>query len=292
MKALGITLGLLSLLFSASPGLSQGKTPEVEEGRVCTDGSIELLDRTIGLNPCKCLVEQGRYDLAFQKAGEIMSERFSLEISEEFIAFAFNVICQLEEKVIHKQNATIFNLPSFGFFREEKARKKAIPLPGKKEVSENVKAFDSIRDTCVTLQKLLETSVKNSPDPQKNLRQLSSIEKVIDYLVEVRTSYISYEVVSPHLYEAHRIAFIARGVLNDNEEELFRAARLVASGLHHEWLNESEESVQLQFVDVMNYLKENLSDSEWDRLKVETSLVPSLDESKSRGRKAWLNKNK
>ena len=295
MKALGLTFSFLSLVFSTSPGFSQEKAPQSELGIVSTTGTDVLLDRTIGLNPCRHLVKQGRYDLAFQKAGEIMGEQFSLKISEEFISFAFDTICQLEKKAIHKKSATIFNPPPIGFLgisRNEEARNMAINLPDKKKVLENVKAFDSIRETCVTLQKLLETSVKNSPDPQKNLRQLASIEKVIDYLVEVRTSYISYDVVSPHLYEAHRIAFIARGFFNDNEDELFRAARLLASGMHKDWIYETEESVQLQFAEVMDYLKANLSDSEWNRLLVETTLVPSLDESKSRGGKAWLNKNK
>ena len=293
MKALGLTFSFLSLVFSATQGFSQEKT-EVVHGLVCTTDPVILLDRTIGLNPCRHLVELGRYDLAFQKAGESMGEQFSLKISEEFISFALDTIRQLEKKAIHKKSATIFNPPPIGFLgisRNEEARNMAINLPDKKKVLENVKAFDSIRDACQTLQKLLETSVKNSPGSE-NLRLLTSLEKVIDYLAEVRTSYISYDVVSPHLYEAHRIAFIARGVFNDNEDELYRAARLVASGMHHDWLEESEESVRLQFTAVMDYLKANCWDDEWDRLLTETSLIDSLDPSKPRGKKAWLNRNK
>ena len=296
MKAFGLILSFLSFVFSATQGFSQENAPKEAYGLICTNGLGNKLNKTIGLNPCRFLVEQGRYDLAFQKAEEVIGEQFSLELSEEFMAFAFEVICQLEKKTITKKSPTIFVKPPRYIFwvnRNEKARKMAIMLPDKKEVSENVKAFDSIKFACLALKKLLETSVKNSAS-KNNLQRLNSIEKVIDYLAEVRTSYISYDVVSPHLYEAHRIAFIAKGIkgIGAVEEELFRAGRLVASGVHHEWLEEVEESVRSQFSEVMRYIKEILNKEEWEHLLVETSLIDSLDPSKPRGKKAWLNRNK
>ena len=290
MKALRLTPGLLPLVLSASLVFSQETTP-----KTVTDGSPELLERTIGLNPCRYLVQQERYDLAFQKAREVISEQFSLELSKEFIDFACDIIYQLEKKTLHRKNATIFDPPSIGFFgigRNEKARKMAIELPDKKEVAKYIKAFDSIRDACLALQQLLQASVKNNPDPDNNVKQLDAIEEVIQYLGDVRTYYVSYNVVSPHLYEAHRIAFIARGFFNDVEDELYRAARLVASGMHHDWIYESTDSVHLQYSEVIDYIKANLSPAQWERVLIETTLIDSPDPSKPRGKKAWLNKSK
>ena len=282
-KAIAVFFSLSVVMSSSS---AQQNAPEegFVRGAARIDSGTDVLTKTIGLNPCRTLVAKERYDLAFQKAQEVINEQFSLELSSEFIKFTYDVVRDLDNKAAIKSTATLFDPSSSS---DESAKSQAIELPDKKEVEKFVESFDAIKSACMSLKNRLEESVKRTPDNQ-NLNQLTALDSLIEYLVNVRTCYISYNVVSPYLYEAHRQAFIARGFFNDDEDALSDAAKLIGRGLHKTWLTQISGSVQEQYCEVIEYLHANLEEEEWEKLLVETTLVESLDKSKPRGGKAWL----
>lgn len=257
-----------------------------------TPAIIDAIINKTSLDNFKKLIEKGRYDLAFQQASSILEEYPTEKNVKDFIAITNNLIKSKRQQKITKKSITKFEAPSiWDLDGNEKAAKMGISLPESKEAVEDIRntclTFNAIRDSLNTLKSIMMEKTKDDPNSwqEKTLDPIDATRQSLDL---IRKDYISYCIVSPYLYEAHRRAFLARGLINDDEHKVFEAGKLIAKGMHKDWLYEVHESVQDQYITVIRYLKNILSEGEWNELLTITTLTESLDPSKNRNSQKWI----
>lgn len=249
-----------------------------------TPAEIPALEAQTPQEVIKRLINANEYSVALARAKTEVQNDFTIENIELLLS----VNQEVSEKMLRrfrKRDLTVFD---YDHMTDKKAEGLKIEQPKEEEVLANIKIFSAQRDTLefviAGLDKMLEASAN-----ERHLKLKRDAEQELNKVANFRTQYISYNVISPYLCEAYRTAYIARGFWNDDEEKLLEAAKLVAKGCHHDWIYESTEKTQKQFITVVAYIKHNMSADEWEQAKAYTTLTPSLDPSKMRGPRHWLN---
>lgn len=308
----------LAIAFAIYLSLAQGNGLAAQPTPVMNDSALSELD---GLTPSKALAKRGEYKLAFEKARAVIEEVFSYELVDDFIQFSYDVLQEVKKEVKIKEQPILF-LPKHKKRREityddgeklwwkliknmispgvalvpklitHEEEQKTVTLPDEREVAKYIEGYDAIRDACLLLERMLESIVKEEPN-DSNMNYLDRTRSLIQQLKEDRTSYLSYNVISPHLCEAHRMAYNAKPYIgNTDEKEIREAAKIVARGLHKDWLDQSSPRVREIYMDVIKYLKDCVDTDVWEEIKAVTSLSDSLAPDKKRGGEAWLSEGK
>lgn len=247
---------------------------------------IAIQTERIASNAIQELLRHQRFDLALERALDEVSANFTEENGWQLMRCNRAITDEMVKRTPIR-NLTLFDVDNMD---DEKAKRDEIVLPTKQQVEKDIKVFEAQKKVLSHFAEQLNRSVKDSPLDWK-MKLLESVEANLINIANIRGQYISYNVISPHLYEAHRIAYIARGFWNDDEVELRRAAEVAAKGCHKTWLLQSTPLTRWQFRMVMQYLRANLSETEWEMIKADTTLVDSLDESKARGPISWLSQS-
>lgn len=313
----------LTTAFAICLSLAQGNGVIAQPAPVMNDSELSELD---GLTPSKVLAKRGEYKLAFEKARSVIEEEFSYKLVDDFIQFSYDVLQEVKKEVKIKEQPILF-LPKHKKRREityivdeesimwqyiklsrfvvtssavglvpkwitHEEEQKTVTLPDEREVAKYIEGYDAIRDACLLLERMLESIVKEEPN-DSNMNYLDRTRSLIQQLKEDRTSYLSYNVISPHLCEAHRMAYNAKPYIGNTEEkEIQEAAKIVARGLHKDWIYQSSDRVRDQYIDVIKYLKNSVSGDVWEEILVVTTLSDSLSPDKKRGGEAWLSEGK
>lgn len=300
----------LTVAFAICLSLAQGNGLIAPLAPVMNDSELSELN---GLTPSKTLAKRGEYKLAFEKARAAIEEEFSYELVDDFIQFSYDVLQKVKVEVKIKEQPILF-LPKHKKRREfnynwkralllgdltsgidiitHEEEQKTVTLPDEREVAKYIEGYDAIRDACLLLERMLESIVKKEPN-DSNMKCLDRTRSLIQQLKEDRTSYLSYNVISSHLCEAHRKAYNAEPYIgNTDEKEIREAAKIVARGLHKDWLDQSSPRVRDQYMDVIKYLKNCVSSDVWEEIKTVTTLSDSLAPDKKRGGEAWLSEGK
>lgn len=133
--------------------------------------------------------------------------------------------------------------------------------------------------------------VENASDVDALIVLLQKVKNQKAALRKNRTDYLSYEVISPLLWEVNRQLFLADSdylaLTGKDKEMLDDAVKNLALACHKTWLYQADESVRKQFIDTQRALKEVASKVELEEYKVATTLSDSIDPSKKRGADAW-----
>lgn len=149
-----------------------------------------------------------------------------------------------------------------------------------------LKRVISLMETKITAE-----IVATSSDIDALVALLQKVKIQKDIIRKNRTDYLSYEVISPILFEVNRQLFLADNdylaMIGKDKETLDSAVKLLAFACHEDWLYQTEESVREQFIDTQHALKSIASQAESDEYKVVTTLSDSIDPSKKRGVDAW-----
>lgn len=305
----------LAIAFAIYLSLAQGNGLAAQPALVMNDSDLD------GLTPSKALAKRGEYKLAFEKARSVIEEEFSYKLVDDFIQFSYDVLQEVKKEVKIKEQPILF-LPKHKKRREityndgekvwvkvikiilipewevvpkwitHEEESKTVTLPDEREVAKYIEGYDAIRDACLLLEKMLGSIVKKEPN-ESNMNYLYRTRSLIQQLKEDRTSYLSYNVISPHLCEAHRMAYNAKPYIGNTEEkEIQEAAKIVARGLHKDWIYQSSDRVRDQYIDVIKYLKNSVSGDVWEEILAVTTLSDSLSPDKKRGGEAWLSEGK
>lgn len=167
------------------------------------------------------------------------------------------------------------------------------------EAQEELARFDAVKSVVEKLIKVVVSRCKIESDDQDHYiavgKSLSSIKA---RLKASRTRYLSYEVVSPYLYEAHchlfagisadwRVSSLNQKYPGAVEVYKRKGVKLLAKACHKEWLYSCSQDVRDQFLEIWKFLKRNLSEKEYEEYKVITTLSDSIDPSKVLGADAW-----
>lgn len=246
------------------------------------DQAIEIEKSRIDSKAIQTMMDSGEYALALERAHDELNHDFGEEKCKQILACS-SAILALQKQKIRYTYLSEFDLRDMN---EERAERDAKILPSKEEVGKIMDLYDRQKRVLKQFEKQLETTYKDSPLAWKK-KNLDLVRKQISELKESRDTFLSYNVVSLYLYEAHRLCYIARGFWNDDEEGIRHAAEVMARGAHKEWLSQSNKYVRWQYRVVLQYLKENCSESEWEQILLDTTLTDSIDDSKPIGIDVW-----
>lgn len=254
-------------------------------GDELTDIVSETAEKASWKKVIEELLKMGRYAEALKKAVEgIMPEK--IEAPKKIGQENYEAVLDCARRYCENALKGVDIKSTLTRFKGSKDEEKLTHLPTKDEVTKVLKCFDAQKDAIQQLIDQLRASLLRYPEQWKD-RLLTEAEDYKKEIQNKRINYVSYNVMSPHLYEAHRLGYIARGFWNDDEEGIYKACRVLARGMHKNMLYEASEDVQAQYSEVVSYLKANLSDAEWEHVLSQTTLVPSLDLGKPRGTAAW-----
>ena len=126
-------------------------------------------------------------------------------------------------------------------------------------------------------------------------RTLSSIK---ERLKTNRTRFLSYEVVSPYLYEAHchlfsgiaddwRVSSFNKKYPKDVEAFKTKGVKLLAKACHKDWLYSCSQDVRDQFLEIQRFVKNNVAEREYEEYKVIMTLGDCIGPDKVRGADYW-----
>lgn len=167
------------------------------------------------------------------------------------------------------------------------------------EAQDELGRFDAVTNVVKDLIAIIESRCKLDNDEQDHyVRIKKSINLIKGCLKTKRTRFLSYEVVSPYIFEAHGSLFVGfsdswrASSLNKAypelvEEHKIKGIKLLAKSCHQQWLYSCSEDVRDQFVEVQKFMKENIGECEMKEYKVVMTLSDCNDPSKVRGADAW-----
>lgn len=162
----------------------------------------------------------------------------------------------------------------------------AMSLVNEAEALDVLQAYDALKMAAIKLDSLLEREVQRnySDDVRSKCKYLVTFKAEVK---QNRTYYLSQKVVLPYIWGADAMVEEALGVFNDDEEKIIEAGKYLAQHVHKEWLMQCDEEARMSFAAVYQRIKSDLSDAEWEQLKVLSTLSDSLDPSKSVGADGW-----
>lgn len=278
----------------------------------------------------KKLEAKGEYRLAAEMLVENLNENFSVQECRNSLEFSQRVLAQLSTEIKY-QNISLFippekdgywkrNIDNIGIgllvnlvwpmgignsayqvWLNKKAtdkqrnavRKLHIFLLSIEQSQQILNTYDSIKLIIMSLEKNCKTEIKkNSEKFDSLLKILKEIRTLKKRLKNDRTTFLSYNVISPYLWEAERQIFLADSdylaLQIKNKETLDNAVMVLSKACHKEWLYQASEDVRMQFIGTQKALKQVASKTELEDYKVVTTLSDSIDSSKKRGADAWF----
>lgn len=162
-------------------------------------------------------------------------------------------------------------------------------LLDKATIDARIECFDILKNSAKKVNGLLEYAVRQTNDPNQinHLRDLQvRFTQLQELIVNARTRFLSYDVVSP------AIALAKYKVRKDRDH--FTRVRehfnVFSRRVHMDFIYESNEDVRQQFLELLRNAKKNLSVRQWDDIITETTLTDSIDKSKARGGNSWWSK--
>ena len=152
--------------------------------------------------------------------------------------------------------------------------------------------YDYLKKLISFIKKKINVEIlEDTSDIDALVALLQRVKSQKDAIRKKRTAYLSYEVISPILYEVNRQLFLADSdyltLTGKDKETLDGAVKILALACHKDWLYQADETVREQFIDTQRVLKEVASKVELEEYKVVTTLSDSIDPSKKRGADAW-----
>lgn len=176
--------------------------------------------------------------------------------------------------------------------QREAVRKLENPLLGKDKILSVLEGYDSIKIVVMCVEKQCKAAIKNnSSDFEEIMQILNDARRIKKELKRDRNAFLSYNVVSPYLFETERLFFLADSdyfaLHGRDKETLDKAVSILATACHKEWLFQVNEDVRQQFIHVQTMLKQLAKKVELEDYKVVTTLSDSNDPSKARGADRW-----
>ena len=152
--------------------------------------------------------------------------------------------------------------------------------------------YDYLKKVISFIEKKINVEIlEDTSDIDALVALLQRVKSQKDAIRKNRTAYLSYEVISPILWEVNRQLFLADSdylaLTGKDKETLDGAVKILALACHKDWLYQADETVREQFIDTQRVLKEVASKVELEEYKVVTTLSDSIDPSKKRGADAW-----
>lgn len=160
----------------------------------------------------------------------------------------------------------------------------------KRHIMDRLKLFDEVRDSVYFLEGKLTARLGNQEhNLNDTMKRINALRDIKERLRTNRTNYLSYYVVLPYLKEANRLFSTAYRPFDKNlRPPIIEGVKLLAKALHKEWLVQCNQDVISYFTDVTAYLKDLVSESEFNDFKTRTTLWESNDPSKKLGADAWM----
>ena len=174
------------------------------------------------------------------------------------------------------------------------------PLMSADEAQKEIARFDAVKKVVEEVRKVVASRcIIESKEHAHYVKVKQKLDSIKQRLKNNRTRFLSYEVVSPYLYQAHchmfagtdadaRISSVNRR-FKDEEIKGYRTegVKLLAKACHKEWLYSCSQDVREQFIEVQQYMKENVQEREYEEYKVIQTLTDCIEPSKVRGADAW-----
>ena len=173
------------------------------------------------------------------------------------------------------------------------------PLMSAETAQEELARFDAVKNLTETLDKVVLSRCKiDGKDWNHYINQKKKLSSIKKNIKANRTRFLSYEVVSPYLYEAHCHLFAgisdSAKVSSFNQkcpervkEYRMKGIKLLANACHNEWLYSCSQDVRDQFIEIQKFMKWNVSEKEYEEFKIITTLSDCNDPNKVRGADAW-----
>ena len=166
------------------------------------------------------------------------------------------------------------------------------------EAQHELDRFDAVKGVVDGLNEVVDLGCKSGENLEDYLGIRRRLNNIKESLKRNRTRYLSYEVVSPYLYEAHANLFV--GIADSWRASSFNKAnpwlvekcktegiKLLAKSCHQKWLYSCSEDVRDQFVEIQKYLKNNAGECELEEYKIIMTMSDCNDPSKLRGADSW-----
>ena len=167
------------------------------------------------------------------------------------------------------------------------------------EAQKELVRFDAVKSVVEKLSGVVVSRCKiESDDLDHYIAVRKSLSSIKARLKANRTRFLSYEVVSPYLYEAHchlfagisddwRVSSFNHEYPKEVKDYRMKGVKLLAKACHKEWLYMCSEDVRDQFLEIQQFMKKNVQKEEYEEYKVITTLSDCNDPNKVRGADAW-----
>lgn len=167
------------------------------------------------------------------------------------------------------------------------------------EAQNELAKFDEMKSVVEKLIKVVVSRCKiESDDLDHYIAVRKSLSSIKARLKANRTRFLSYEVVSPYLYEAHchlfagisddwRISSFNQKFPKEVKDFRMKGVKLLAKACHQEWLYSCEQDVRDQFLEIQQFMKRNVAKGEYEEYKIIQTLTDCNDPSKVRGANSW-----
>ena len=167
------------------------------------------------------------------------------------------------------------------------------------EAQKELARFDAVKSVVEKLSKVVDSRCKiESDDLDHYIAVRKSLSSIKARLKASRTRYLSYEVVSPYLYEAHchlfagisddwRVSSFDKKYPEEVKDYRMKGVKLLAKACHKEWLYSCSEDVRDQFLEIQQFIKRNVAKEEYEEYKTIMTVDDCNDPSKVRGADYW-----
>ncbi|MCQ2353339.1 MAG: hypothetical protein MJ033_07675 [Victivallaceae bacterium] len=160
-----------------------------------------------------------------------------------------------------------------------------IDIPSDIIIEKTIAHYGYVRD-CV---RLLDASLltRYSPDDPSFIEISKAIGDLKKSLLKEFSDFISFTILSPYMWRASKKLTIINTKVakwfKNRDKSIEQMSRMLAKMGHKNWLKWANYDVQCQFVNLQSDIKNTLNKSEYDKLRILTTLADSLDESKKNG---------
>ena len=161
-----------------------------------------------------------------------------------------------------------------------------VSLPKDEMVKATIAHYEFLKRNTVILEKVLQAN---------NIVDITIYQKIKDFkehLGKEFCDFISYEIVSPHIWILSKkltivnypLDFFAKNIKRKNAMAI---AAILSKSMHKKWLTYINQDIVKQFFCVQSDMKAVFGKALYEEIKVFSTLAKSLDPSKKRGADAW-----
>ena len=171
------------------------------------------------------------------------------------------------------------------------------------EVQKEIDCFDKLKNVIEELLKVIVSRRKTGgEDRNYYIEAEKTLLSIKEKLETQRTRYLSYEVVSPRLYEAH--CYLFAGIKDGGGISSFdtvypelgekyrkQGIQLLVESCRNKWLYSCASDVRRQFLDIVRYMKEKKvekNEYEWSKEIMEAEASECNDPSTGRSTDRWI----